>query len=308
MSVPKTTSTIGISKSNDLQGHNELKLDRSPRKKRGCCGCLFSIFIPTILIVLTTLYIYFFALGRPTNILILGLDSRNQSSMGRSDTVIMTTYKSSPPYVGMLSVPRDLWVEIPGRGFNRINTANFFAEIENPGTGPSLAIDTIRHNFGVEMDYYIRVDFLGFLELIDLLGGIVIELPTPMAGYDTGPNHLNGEQALAFVRDRQNGDDFSRMEQGQILIRGLLNRSLDPQIWVRLPEILPILQQNLETNLPFWRWPQLAFVILRVGSNNIDARTIDHDMVNPFTTEGGAYVLAPQWDRINPIILEMFGQ
>jgi LCP family protein required for cell wall assembly len=228
--------------------------------------------------------------------------------MGRSDTVIMTTYKSSPPYVGMLSVPRDLWVEIPGQGFNRINTANFFAEIENPGTGSSLAIETIRHNFGVEMDYYIRVDFLGFLELIDVLGGIVIQLPTPMAGYDTGPNHLNGEQALAFVRDRQNGDDFSRMEQGQILIRGLLNRSLDPQIWVRLPEILPLLQKKLETNLPFWRWPQLAFVIFRVGSKNIDARTIDHDMVNPFTTEGGASVLAPQWDRINPIILEMFGQ
>jgi LCP family protein required for cell wall assembly len=220
----------------------------------------------------------------------------------------MTTYKSSPPYAGMLSVPRDLWVEIPGQGFNRINTANFFGEIENSGTGPFLAIETIRHNFGVDMDYYIRLDFLGFLELIDLMGGIVIQLPTPMAGYDPGPNQLNGEQALAFVRDRENSDDFSRMEQGQILIRGVLNRTLDPTIWLRLPDIYPILRQNLDTNLPFWRWPQLAFVIYRIGTNNIDARTIDHDMVVPFISEGGAYVLAPHWDQINPILLDMFGQ
>jgi LCP family protein required for cell wall assembly len=307
MMTTKPTAYHPLPKTSDLQPHQGLTIENHNRKKRGCCSCFFCFSIPIFIIAIITTFVYLTAPGR-TNILILGIDSRDQSSMGRSDTIIMATYIPSQPYMGMFSVPRDLWVEIPGHGYNRINTANFFAEIENPGTGPIFAIETIKNNFGVDMDYYIRLDFIGFLDLIDAMGGIEIHLPIPMSGYDKGLHHLNGRQALAFVRDRDNSDDFSRMKRGQILIKALIDRLVYPASWLKLPQTMAIVTQNLETNLPLWRWPQLAITILRVGSNNIDARTIDREMVNPLITEGGAYVLAPLWDVINPVLLEMFGQ
>lgn len=307
MMTTKPTASHPFPKTSDLQAHQGLTIEHPNRKKRGCCSCFFCFSLQIFIIVIITSFVYLSAPGR-TNILILGIDSRDRSTMGRSDTIVMATYIPSQPYMGMLSIPRDLWVEIPGHGYNRINTANFFAEIENPGTGPFFALETIKNNFGVDMDYYIRMDFIGFLDLIDTLGGIEIQLPMPMSGYEKGFYHLNGEQALAFVRDRENSDDFSRMKRGQILIKALIDRLVYPTSWLKLPQTMTIITQNLETNVPLWRWPQLAIVILRVGSNNIDARTIDRDMVKPFITEGGANVLAPLWVKINPVLLEMFGQ
>jgi len=290
-----------------FQESSQFTLGKPERKNRRCCSCFFCLGFPVVFLIFVTIYVYIFAPGR-TNILIMGIDSRDHSTLGRSDTIIMTTYIPSPPYVGMLSIPRDLWVEIPGYGYNRINTANFFAEADQLGSGPQLAIQTINTNFGVNVDYYIRIDFIGFLDLVDALGGIEVDLPYPTAGYSEGKHNFNGEQTLAFVRDRKNSDDFFRMERGQIILKALISRMLYPPTWLKLPETTRILTSNMETDFPLWQWPQLAITFLQVGSNNIDARTINREMISPFTTEGGANVLAPIWEEINPILMEMFEQ
>ena len=131
---------------------------RIPQKKRmGCCGCLPIIFI--LLISGICLAVYLITPLRQ-NILILGIDyTQPSSSLGRSDTIILTTFDPFEPYIGMLSIPRDLWVMIPGVGENRINTAHFFAEIQEKDSGPRAVMATVETNFRVNVDNFVRIKF-----------------------------------------------------------------------------------------------------------------------------------------------------
>ena len=245
-----------------------------------------------------------------TNILVLGLDSREPgSNVGRSDTLILSTFVPRQPYVGLLSIPRDLWVTLPnGYGENRINTAHFFAEAEMPGSGPEAAMETVRQNFGVDVHHYVRIRFDGFLDLVDLLGGVEIELAEPMSGYPAGKHLLDSEQALAFVRDRAGSDDFYRMQRGQIFLKGIMKRVLSPEVLPRLPKLIPLMWAMVDTDVPVIKWPQLLITLLRIGTDGLDTRTITREMTFPFTTSEGAQVLGPNWAAINPVLLEMFGQ
>jgi LCP family protein required for cell wall assembly len=222
--------------------------------------------------------------------------------------LILTTFAPREPYLGMLSIPRDLWVTIPKYGENRINTAHFFAEANAPGSGPEVAKQTVQQNFGVDVHYYIRIRFDSFLNLLDLIEGVEVELPVAMSGYPAGVHFLNGEQALVFVRDRAGSDDFYRMQRSQIFIKGLWKRMLEPTIWRQLSDIVPMVLDVVDTDMPFIKWLYLGATMLSVGQDGIDARVITRELTNPFTTSGGAQVLGPNWEAINPILVEMFGQ
>jgi polyisoprenyl-teichoic acid--peptidoglycan teichoic acid transferase len=278
-----------------------------PKKRRsrlGACGC--GCLAPVLLLVLLALA-YFLLPGR-TNILALGIDSREAGSdLGRTDTIVLTTVDPLKPYIGLLSIPRDLWVNIPGVGENRINTAHFFAEAENPGSGPRAAMETVTSNFGVPVRYYVRIGFDGLPAVVDALGGVTITLDQPTAILSAGTHTLDGQQALAFVRDRQGSDDFFRMQRGQTFLLATVREMVSPLNWPKLPAVLRALPDFMDTNLPIWLWPRLGFALLRAGREGIDNRVINRDMVSPFTTTGGAAVLAPNWDLINPMITEMFG-
>ncbi len=278
-----------------------------PTKRRGLglgCGLLSLPFVG----VLALLLLYFLAPLR-TNILILGIDrAPDGSALGRSDTNILLSINPLRPDVKMLSIPRDLWVNIPGVGENRINTAHFFAEIEQPGSGPRATLQTIRVNFGLDVPYYVRLRFDSVQPIVEAMGGITIELDQPTAGYPAGQHMLNGEQALAFARNRTGTDDFYRMAQGQLLFKAAFRQMLNPASWSRFPAVAAAALESVDTNLPVWLWPRLGLALLRAGPDGIDNRTLDREMVTPFTTSGGANVLLPNWDRINPLLQEMFGQ
>lgn len=269
-------------------------------------GCFILLVILVCVIVVGVAYLLF--PGR-TNLLILGIDRAPEGTdASRSDTIILTTYHPIKPYLGMLSIPRDLWLPIPGVGENRINTAHFFAESAVAGSGPQATLETVRENFGVKVNYYLRVRFNGLVDLIDALGGLNIELDSPMAGYSAGNHHLNGDQALAFVRDRAGTDDFFRMNQGQFFLKELVEQIITPSSWAKLPEVLVALSRSIDTNLPIWQWPRLGIALLRVGPAGIDNQIISREMVTPFTTADGAQVLLPVWEEIDKVVEEMFGK
>lgn len=277
---------------------------RPRRRSLGCC-------LPLILIsgLVGLILAVYFLFPLRTNILLLGIDyTQPGSTVGRSDTVILTTINPLQPYVGLLSIPRDLWVIVPGFGENRINTAHFFAESQLPGQGPYTTMETVRLNFGVDVNYFMRIRFEGFREVVNALGGVDIELSEPMAGYEPGRHHLTGNKALAFARNRTGSDDFFRMEQGQFIMRAVLRQMLNPLKWSRLPFVALALSGSIDTNVPIWLWPRLGLAVLRAGPDGIDNRTIRREMVVPFTTNEGAAVLAPDWSQINPVLMEMFGQ
>jgi len=275
------------------------------RRRQGCCLAIVFVPIFTLICLAGTIFLT----GWRTNILVLGIDSREAGSdLGRSDTIILTTFVPREPYMGMLSIPRDLWVTIPEYGENRINTAHFFAEAESPGSGPKVTKQTVEQNFGVDVHYYVRVRFDGFLKLLDLIEGVEIELPTAMSGYPAGTHFLNSEQALAFVRDRSGSDDFYRMQRSQIFLKALWKRMVEPAIWWQIPDIIRLVFDMIDTDLPPIKWAYLGITMLLVGQDGIDARVITRESTNPFITPEGAQVLSPNWAAINPILLEIFGQ
>lgn len=277
------------------------------KKKTGCCFCFFPFLLITLIISIILL-VYFYIPGK-TNIILLGIDyTEPGNSVARSDTIVLTTFESLPPYVGLLSIPRDLWVSIPGVGENRINTAHFFAEASSPGSGPYASINTIRVNFNIDMDYYIRINFDGFRNMISAMGGLDIYLPEPMAGYDAGWHHFTGRKALAFTRNRRGSDDFYRMQRGQMVIDAVIKQMMKPSKWIYFPGIITAAQSSITTNIPSWLLPRLGMIILRTGINHIDSKIISREMTTSYITNNGADVLLPNWAVILPVAQKMFAK
>jgi LCP family protein required for cell wall assembly len=276
---------------------------RLPRFKSGCVLpilALLALLIPVLLYLLAPL---------PTNILLLGIDYVEPgSAVARSDTIILATVNPLKPTVRLLSVPRDLWVSIPGVGENRINTAHFYAENSQPGGGPAAVRQTISQNFGVDLPYYLRIRFEGFREIVDALGGVDITLPEAMAGYPAGKHHLTGRKALAFVRNRSDSDDFFRMAHGQLMLKALLKNMGNPLKWPRLPGVARAFFASVDTNIPALLWPRLGLALLRAGPDGVESYQVSREMVTPYITNQGANVLLPNWALINLLVKQVFGR
>ena len=252
--------------------------------------------------------LYFFAPLR-TNLLFLGTDASPQrGELGRTDTIILTTVIPFKPYVGMLGIPRDLWLELPNVGEQRINTAYFYAELAQTGSGAKAATEAVSDSFDVNVRYYLVVHMLGVVDVVNAVDGLDITLEKKMGMLKKGEHHLNGEETLAFVRERYSSSDFSRMEQGQIVLGALIRKLLSPSGWGKIPRLLTALPNAIETNIPLWQLPRLSFALIRATWFGMDNRTIDWEMVTPYVTSGGAQVLLPNWDAINPVLGEMFGE
>lgn len=280
----------------------------SPRGSRALRRSFETAFWFLTFVVMSLIYLL---VPVRTNILLLGIDdSPERGAVGRTDTIILTTVVPLQAHIGMLSIPRDLWVTVPGAGQQRINTAYFFAEAGVPGSGPQAAKQTVQANFGVPVHYYALVHMEGLVSMVDALGGVDVRLNEATGGLPAGAYHLNGTEALMFVRDRSNSDDFSRMERTQILIVAGIGKALQPTSWLVLPRLASSLPKLIDTDVPFWQWPRLSVALLRAAltqGKGIQSQTIMPDMVTPFQTDGGAQVLAPDWDSIRPLLEEMFG-
>ena len=278
------------------------------RGRRGCCLLWSALVVLLALAVLLPVAAYLVAPTPSSTFLILGIDRPPQgTNTSRTDTIILVKVGPIDPTVRMLSIPRDLWVSIPGVGENRINTAHFFAEATQPGSGPAAAARTVQEDFGIPVQSYIRIRFDGFTNVVSALGGLDVDLPSPMSGYPAGKVHLDPTQALAFARDRKGADDFFRMDHAQIIIKSIVVQVLQPVTWPRLPAVVMAGMASVDTNIPAWEWPRLALAFLRTGPSGIDSHTLPREMTTPFITSGGADVLLPNWGLIRPYVKDIFG-
>jgi LCP family protein required for cell wall assembly len=296
----KITITNTSAAQNTVPGNSDSSSrNKMGKKKRSKgCGCL------SVLVIILLLYCF---LPVRTQFVLLGIDRAPQGTMaGRSDTNMIVSVDPLLPTVKILSIPRDLWVPIPAFGENRINAAHFFAEAQQPGTGPQKTLETINVNFGMNLHHYVRINLEGLPGLIDAMGGISLNLPENMAGYPAGINILNGEQALAFVRSRSDGDDFFRIRQGQLFIMAFVRQLLTPTTWSRFPQILAALPLAVDTNLPLWQFPRLLVALWHATYSGVESFTIDRSLVIPTITSEGAQVLLPNWDLILPYIKENY--
>lgn len=258
-------------------------------------------------------------------VLVMGLDYRDwvaSDDAPRSDTMMLITIDPLTLQAGMLSIPRDLWVEIPGFTHNRINTAYMFGEAYNlPGGGPALAQKTVENLLGVPVTYYAVIDFHTFERLIDEIGGIDILVKervkiAPIGGIsswlEAKPYNLNGAEALAYARVRKNaGGDFGRAERQQQVILAAMDRVVGfdvlPGLVARSPALYQELTAGIRTNLSLEQIVSLAWLALKVPKENIQTGSIGPpNMVGFYTRPDGAQVLRFVPDQIRILRDDIF--
>jgi len=293
-----------------------------PRRRRSCSCCL-SWLLLLVGGLLAALALAWFFLLRPerSNVLVLGLDRRpGEGDVVRADAIMVVTADPGEPSLGLLSIPRDLYLPIPGQGENRINTAHFFGELDEPGSGPQRTADTVSRNFGVPLDGWVRLDFHGFVSIIDAMGGIELEAPERVLDYayptedygvmtidiPAGWQEMDGERALQYARSRHSSSDFDRAARQQLVIRAIVSKLSQPGTWPRLPALYQAFSQTVDTDLSLLQLARVVVAVMRVGSEGMERLVIDQDMVAPFTTPAGAAVLAPRWEIIQPQVKALF--
>jgi len=259
------------------------------------------------------------------NLLVMGIDARSPDAANPlTDTMILFTLDPVNNTAGMLSIPRDLWVKIPGSDYNKINTAYSIGErFQLPGGGPALAAKTVENLLGVPVHFYAQVDFKAFVKFIDLIDGVKLTttesvqlniVDTTFSQWlEPGTYTLTGELALAYVRYREpNGGDIARSQRQQQVIMAIRDRILHfnmlPKLIQRAPELYESLSQGIRTNLTLEQVIQLAIKVL----NDIPREQIAHTAITfqdatPGTSPDGLAILRPIPDRIRAVRDSVFG-
>ncbi len=298
---------------------------RRPNRRSGCClGTVLATVVLALAACIVLWGVYRVALlGRePVNILLLGLDRRPQEAgPSRSDVTMLLRLDPRQDTLRLLSMPRDLYVWIPGYGEERINAAHFWGEWQATGGGPALAAQTIRQNFGVPVDGYLRLDFQGFVGLVDALGGVYIEVPAEIRddffptddyGYTrifipAGRQKMDGQTALIYVRTRHASSDLDRARRQQQVVTALLRRAASPASWLRLPAALRVVRASVDTDLGLDDLLLWSVFALRSDLDAAGRVVLDETMTFPATTPDGNLVLVPDWQRILPLMRD-FGR
>lgn len=259
-------------------------------------------------------------------VLVMGMDQRpgEFGSSTRTDTMILISLDPQTDRVGILSIPRDLFVEIPGYGLQRINYAYQAGELEGPGGGPRLAMQTVQYNFGIRVNEYVRVDFNTFIEVIDLIGGIHVNVPYEIYdpqypdmnyGYDpfhidAGWQELDGETALKYARSRHSSDDIDRNRRQQQVLYAIRDQVLTAN---KIPELAPKafsvwaeLNEGIDTGLSLDQILQLAWWVKDIPSQNYHNAVVGWEYVIPMNYQG-MDILIPDRDKIGPLMVDVFG-
>jgi len=265
-------------------------------------------------------------------VLLTGIDYRSgaatceeQGNAYRTDSMMVATLDPVGMTAAVLSIPRDLWVEIPGYENDTINTANFRGDAyKYPGGGPALAVKTVEYNFGIKVDYYVRMDFTAFEKLIDTVGGIDIvnkeaiddpEYPDSACGFEpftlsAGKHHLNGHDALRYARTRHNSTDIARGERQREVVVAVLNRVKDPTVvpvlLAQAPSLYQTLNANVKTNLTLDQIVSLGWLAKDIPLDQVRQEGIDYKYVQEYTTADGRQVLLPWWDKIRELRDSLF--
>jgi LCP family protein required for cell wall assembly len=246
------------------------------------------------------------------NILLLGSDARPYEGGYRTDVMMIASLDPGKGTATLISIPRDLYVYIPGWRVDRINTAD-------PRGGPELAAQTLLYNFGIPIHYYARMNFWGFTELVDTLGGIDVDstgyLYDECGGiwYQFSPGntyHMNGFTALCYVRMRKQSSDFDRLRRQQEVISAIFQKILTLNGLSRVPELYRQFNGIVETDIGLQRAIQLLPLASHLAGNRQDVRriAIDRSMATGWRVPySGAAVLLPQWDTIEATLHDAFG-
>ncbi|HRO22809.1 MAG TPA: LCP family protein [Promineifilum sp.] len=260
------------------------------------------------------------------NILLVGIDRRpGEAFVSRTDSMMVISVDPEADSMSILSIPRDLYVQIPGYGQDRINTALVYGAREGDYLdGAALAMQTVSSNLGIPINHFVMVDFGAFVRIVDLLEGIDVQVPYDINdslypdmdyGYDplfipAGMQHFDGQMALKYARTRHADSDFNRAYRQQQVLFAARSKALSlgiGQMILRAPSLYREVEGGIRTDLNLEQLVRLAKTVSDIPSDNTQNRVLDQDYVTSFRTPGGASVLLLNSDVAMPMIQELFG-
>ncbi|MFW5940549.1 MAG: LCP family protein [Chloroflexota bacterium] len=258
-----------------------------------------------------------------TNVLLLGSDNPIGSGVGNTDTIIIASINRETKTASMVSLPRDLYVYIPGRTMHRINTAM-------PLGGVQLLKDTILYNFGVPIHYYARIDFQGFETVVDAIGGVDVPVSCSFEDHrlispdldpededswelyrvDPGIVHMDGETALWYVRSREAVEsDWGRSKRQQQVLRAILNKGVDVNLLPEIPSLYNTYRDTVDTDLDIGRILQMATLAPAVRDNGMQQLYIVGDQLQPWAVPDAQppmNVQLPRWENMQYTFSRLF--
>ncbi|NPV67789.1 MAG: LCP family protein [Anaerolineae bacterium] len=261
------------------------------------------------------------------NILLLGIDQRRgEQGPFRTDTMIVLSVDPVRRSAVMLSIPRDLWVSIPGFAPGRINTANSLGDsYDFPGGGPALAAQTVERNLGIRIHHTIRVNFDLFLRAVEAIAPVEIcvtetihdeAYPDGSYGimtvhFDPGCQPMNAEQLLQYARVRHTqGGDFDRARRQQQVITAARDRILSlggvQALLAQAPALWEAARQDIQTTLSFEQLVSLALLAQDIPQENITQAVLDANYVYFETTASGDQVLRLRGDAMRRLVSDLF--
>ncbi|MCQ3933033.1 MAG: hypothetical protein DPW16_21495 [Chloroflexi bacterium] len=260
---------------------------RPPRRTasplRTCLSCgagvIVLMVVMSCLCVVASFGFYFADPPEQTNILILGGDARpgtNEEKIARTDSIIIMSIDPDGNQVSMLSVPRGMYVESPNYGLIMANTVVRNAEVYAPGTGEDEIVNTLEVTFNVDIDHTVRISFEGFVELVDAVGGIEIDVPKRIVDrqypthdggtievvFEPGEQTMDGERALQYARTRHQDDDYGRAARQQQVMEALMKKLANPLHWSKAWEVI---DKHYETDLTAGEAFRLAPALVLYG-------------------------------------------
>lgn len=259
------------------------------------------------------------------NLLLLGMGGVGHDGPFLTDTILLASLKPSTGKLTLLSIPRDLLVNIPEVGYRRINEANAIGEKVNPSSGPNLARQTLEKFLQLNIPYYVRVDFSGFAKVIDDLGGVTLtveqgftdtqyptdDFKTKTIAFEPGTQHFNGDEALKFVRSRHgsNGEasDFARSRRQTQLILALKEKLLSRATLLNPSNVFSAfsdLSSHLATNLQTWQILRLGKLASKIQRDQVSSIILDDGPTGYLREEiliDGAFVLLPKDNSLTEI-------
>ncbi|QQG52369.1 MAG: LCP family protein [Candidatus Falkowbacteria bacterium] len=275
------------------------------------------------------------------NIVLLGMGGEGHDGAYLSDTIMLASLKPSTKQVALVSVPRDLQVPLEEAGYRKINNINAFAEAKEPGSGGQATIDALSKLFNLNIDYYVRVDFAGFENVIDELGGVTVNVENtlddyayPILGQEDNPDYyaryehlhidkgiqtMDGELALKYARSRHGiggeGSDFARAKRQQLILEAVKEKLLSKQTLlnpVTIGKLISQFSQHVSTNFSVWEILRAWDLFKGVDKNQIINQVLsdapDGLLISTISSEG-AYILVPaagNFSKINALIRDIF--
>lgn len=226
----------------------------------------------------------------------LGLDKLSETGQ-RSDINMLARVDLDAGTVRVLSIPRDLYVEIPGYQAFKINDAYNNGLHSTPEldwrNGAALAAQTIQHNFGITVDGVALTDFVVFPQVVDILGGVTVENPRAVGDFPAGTLQLDGEEATLFCRLRPDGDGGRVMRQHLVLV-AMLEKLQSPELLPRIPELVRTLSDVVKTTIPPEVQAQLIALIPQLSEEDLAFTNIEPLLWSGYTA-GGAWIYQGDW-------------